>query len=353
MFIGRCRLRKYCSVRPALAPHLRHDDHVIALLVRVFGARHRRHIILLLSAAAGCVLVGGVLFAITQHLPVTSGWYWAITTATTVGYGDVTPHNASGRIVASLVMLTTIPLLASVFALVTGAAAAAGVRRVLAMRNRFPDGDYRLVIGMNPTVPAILDELVQAGIPVVLVADVDPAGIRERVHVVRGDPTQPHTIRSARPEGAQQALITGTSDGDVLVSAVLLRKQAPELPAVALVSSPSVREALGDLGIRQTLSGQELIARTLAKSLEAPHAGDMLAQLVDSNSHRLTEVEADAATVGRPLSAIRDERSYLLLGLVHAGVFTLGIGTDPVVAAGDSLLIAEQMREKPDDHPER
>jgi voltage-gated potassium channel len=346
MFIDRCRLRKYCSVGPALAPHLRHDDRVIALLVRVLGVRHRRHIILLLSAAAGCVVVGGVLFAITQNLPVTTGWYWAITTATTVGYGDVTPHNASGRVVASLTMLTTIPLLASVFALVTGAAAAAGVRRVLAMRNRFPDGDYRLVIGMNPAVPAILDELVQAGIPVVLVADVDPASVHERVHVVRGDPTQLHTIRSARPEGAQQALITGASDGDVLVSAVLLRKQAPELPAVALVSSPAVREALGDLGVHQTLSARELIARTLAKSLEAPHAGDMLAQLVDSNSHKLSEVEADAATVGKPLSAIRDERSYLLLGLVHGGVFTLGIGTDPVVAEGDSLLIAEPMPER-------
>jgi hypothetical protein len=59
------------------------------------------------------------------------------------------PHNASGRVVASLVMLTTIPLLASGFAVVTGAAAAAGVRRVLATRNRFPEGGYRLVIGLT------------------------------------------------------------------------------------------------------------------------------------------------------------------------------------------------------------
>src|ERR1700735_5180797 len=197
---------------------------MIALLARVLGAGHRQHVAVLRPGAVAGTVAGGALFAATQHLPFTSGLYWAITTATTVGYGDVTPHNASGRVVASLVMLTTIPLLASAFALVTGAAAAAGVWRVLAMRNRFPDGNYRLVIGMNPTVPAILDELVQAGIPVVLVADGDPAGFHERVHVVRGDPTQLHTIRSARPEGAQQALITGTSDGDVLVSAVLLRK---------------------------------------------------------------------------------------------------------------------------------
>jgi voltage-gated potassium channel len=316
---------------------------VIILLVRVFGLRHVRHIILLLAADVGCTLVGGALFAITQNLPVTTGFYWAITTATTVGYGDVTPHNASGRVVASLVMLTTIPLLAAVFALITGAAAAAGVRRVLAMRNRFPDSDYRLVVGMNPAVPAILDELVRAGIPAVLVADVDPANVHEKVHVVRGDPTQERAIVSARPEGAQQALITGVSDGDVLVSAVLLRKQAPNLPIVALVGSPSIREALRDLGIEQTLSGPELIAKTLAKSLEAPHAGDMLAQLVESNSHKLAEVEADAAAVGRPLSAIRDERSDLVLGLVHGGAFTLGIGTDPVITAGDSLLIAEPL----------
>lgn len=211
------------------------------------------------------------------------------------------------------------------------------------MRNRFPGSDYRLVVGMNPTVPAILDELVETGVPIVLAADVDPGTIHERVHVVRGDPTQPQTIRSARPEGAQHALITGASDGDVLVSAVLLREQAPEVPAVALVSSRSVREALRELGIQQTLLARELIARTLAKSLEAPHAGDMLAQLVDSNSHKLTEVQAEAATVGRPLSAIRDERSSLVLGLVHGGQFTLGIGADPVVAAGDSLLIAEPL----------
>jgi len=70
-----------------------------------------------------CVVAGGALFAMTQHIAFTTGLYWAITTATTVGYGDVIPHNPAGRLVASAVMLTTIPLLASVFALVAGAAA--------------------------------------------------------------------------------------------------------------------------------------------------------------------------------------------------------------------------------------
>jgi voltage-gated potassium channel len=314
---------------------------VITLLFRFLGPGHRRHIALLLAAVVAVVLTGGAWFAATQGRPFSTGLYWAITTATTVGYGDVTPTNGAGRVVAVLVMLTTIPLLASVFALATGGAAADGVRRILAMHSRFPDRPYRLVIGMSPAVPAILEKLIAAGVSVVLVADVDPASLPSGVHLIRGDPTDEASIRSARPEGAEQAMITGPSDGDVLVSSVLVRKQAPKLVTTALVGSPSVREALQDLGIQQTVSAHELIASTLAKSLEAPHAADMLAQLVEADEHRLSEIEADRAVIGKPLSAVRDERSGLVLGLVQGGSFTLGLGEDPVIQAGDHLLVAE------------
>jgi hypothetical protein len=74
----------------------------------------------------------------------------------------------------------------------------------------------------------------------------------------------------------------------------------------------------------------------------------MVAQLVESGRDILAEIDADPATVGKLLSAVREERSGLVLGLVHAGQFTLGIGNDPVIAAGDRLLIAEEAsRHKP------
>jgi voltage-gated potassium channel len=323
-------------------PGLGHYRAVFTILLRVFKQPHRQHVTALLAAVAAVVLIGAWLFSLAESLPFTTGLYWAVTTATTVGYGDVTPHNPVGRLIASLVMLTTIPMLAAAFAIVSGAAAAAGIRRVLAMHSQFPEGTYRLIIGMNPIVPTLIDELESAGIPVVLVADVDPESVRG-VHVVRGDPTEEATIAKARPAGAEQALITGNSDGDVLVSAVMLRKQAPSLTVTALVSSPSVREALRDLGIPQSVSASELVSRTLAASLETPHAGEMIAALVGSRDV-LAEIEAPAAAVGTRLSALRSERDGLVLGLVRSGEFTLGIGDDPVVESGDRLLVAEATR---------
>jgi voltage-gated potassium channel len=321
---------------------LRQHGSVIIFLVRAFRSRPRTRISILLGAAAGCLLLGAWLFSLTQHITFTSAVYWAITTATTVGYGDITPKTGIGRLIASGVMLTTIPLLASVFALATGGYVTAGLRRILTMHSPLPDPPYRLVVGMNETVPAILRDLVAAGVTVVLLADVDPASVPREVHHIRADPTDESAIKRVNPASAQQALITGKSDGDVLVSSVLVRKLAPDLPIVALVSSASVREALRDLGVQQTMSAHDLIAATLAKSLEAPHAADMVSQLVESERHRLAEV--DAATegaVGKALSAVRDERDGLVLGLVHDGKFSLGIADDPTVEAGDSLLVAE------------
>ena len=70
----------------------------------------------------------------------------------------------------------------------------------------------------------------------------------------------------------------------MLVSAVLLRKQAPALTITALVDSASVREALHDLGVQQTVSAHELVSRALAAALETPHAGEMLSALVGSGT---------------------------------------------------------------------
>ena len=47
------------------------------------------------------------------------GMWWAIQTVTTVGYGDVTPKDVAGRIVAGIVMLEGIAFVAIVTAAVT------------------------------------------------------------------------------------------------------------------------------------------------------------------------------------------------------------------------------------------
>jgi hypothetical protein len=70
--------------------------------------------LVLVAAAGGCVLAGGVAIALTWHLPLGHGLYCSVGTAATVGC-DVTPHSGAGQVIAVAVMLTAIPLLAAAF----------------------------------------------------------------------------------------------------------------------------------------------------------------------------------------------------------------------------------------------
>jgi hypothetical protein len=67
-----------------------------------------------IAAAAGCVLAGAALIAVTWHLSFWHGLYCSVGTAATVGC-DTAPRGAAGQAVAVGVMLTAIPCLASAF----------------------------------------------------------------------------------------------------------------------------------------------------------------------------------------------------------------------------------------------
>ncbi len=76
----------------------------------------------IVTTTAVIVAASGVLMRVLDHREYPNifiGMWWAIQTVTTVGYGDVTPKDVAGRIVASFVMLEAIALVAIVTAAVT------------------------------------------------------------------------------------------------------------------------------------------------------------------------------------------------------------------------------------------
>jgi voltage-gated potassium channel len=83
---------------------------------RLFSLEGLRYVALL---AALTVLGGGAAFAAVDDTSTWDGVWWAITTMTTVGYGDVPVDTTLGRVIGILVMLIGIGLIA----ILTGAVA--------------------------------------------------------------------------------------------------------------------------------------------------------------------------------------------------------------------------------------
>jgi len=113
----------------------------------------------IVTATVVIVVLGGVAMRVFDHKEYASVWlgmWWVLQTVTTVGYGDLTPHNAIGKILTSVVMLWGVAFLAIVTAGITSvfvaraqAERAAGAESAAAgaeatVHQRFDDIDSQL-----------------------------------------------------------------------------------------------------------------------------------------------------------------------------------------------------------------
>ncbi len=83
----------------------------------------RRGLIYMIVITTLLILVGGGCLSILEPETVKGGYgdgiWWAVVTASTVGYGDISPSTLWGRIIAVLLMLVGIGLMSAVAASIT------------------------------------------------------------------------------------------------------------------------------------------------------------------------------------------------------------------------------------------
>lgn len=84
------------------------------------SVRHAMGVIV--TATVVSVIIGGILIRLfdpAEFPDLGTGLWWALQTVTTVGYGDVAPQNANGRIVGAVIMLESIAFVSIVTAAIT------------------------------------------------------------------------------------------------------------------------------------------------------------------------------------------------------------------------------------------
>lgn len=86
------------------------------LAVKSFWSSCRRDPLITISntpAALTCTLIGallvfGIAYSIVENASIEDALYWAVTTMSTTGYGDVTPETTTGKVLAGCLMIWSI-----------------------------------------------------------------------------------------------------------------------------------------------------------------------------------------------------------------------------------------------------
>ncbi|WP_390633109.1 potassium channel family protein [Liquorilactobacillus satsumensis] len=91
----------------------------ILRLTRLFGLTGKLHknakkflktngLIYLMIVSLIILIISAILYSLAENEPLGESFWWAIATATTVGYGDISPHTAIGKLAAVLLMFVGI-----------------------------------------------------------------------------------------------------------------------------------------------------------------------------------------------------------------------------------------------------
>lgn len=93
------------------------------LLMEAFRESRRKIVVFLFTVLNLVVILGSLMYVVESENPaftsIPASIYWAITTITTVGYGDIVPVTPLGHLIASVIMITGFSIIAVPTGIVT------------------------------------------------------------------------------------------------------------------------------------------------------------------------------------------------------------------------------------------
>lgn len=196
------------------------------------------------AALIGLTALSVFVFSWGMDLSLVDAFYFVVTTVTTVGYGDITPHKASPalKLFGCLLMVLGSATLATLTSILTAFVVTERFERLLG-RGRVPASGHVVVVGDGNVGSRTLGELARAGVPAAAV-DVDPA-VRVRsagAAVVIGDARRLEVLEEANVATAR-AVVTVTGDDAVnLGVALLARKLNPKIRTVVRIFDAGLAE---------------------------------------------------------------------------------------------------------------
>ena len=320
-------------------------------------------------------LIGGITLYLTEsasqpELSPADGFWWALVTITTVGYGDITPLSPLGRIVGGFLMVGGMVTLA-LFAGIIGQSLVSAVLTIREEQFRMSDyADHLVVCGYDETthllLSALRSELDLDETRVVVFAERDqPRELPSDFLWVQGDPTKQSELDKVRLTHATAVIVAGDRTADpqkadastiltvftirayLAENEVVVRKRKHKLYVVAeILDSENVQHARS-AGADEVVETRKVGSAMLAHAIRYHGAADVMSSVL------LAGHESQSVYVGRIPEEHRGIPTYLeLLRAMQAaqrGALVLGFrepdGTEHINPKADeevpdgSLLI--------------
>lgn len=297
------------------------------------------------------LLVGTLFFMLTEGLSFGDAIYLAITTITTVGYGDLVPLTKLGRLTAIVMMVAGVGTALYIFSAIMAFLVEGRLKEVLGVRkmNKAISRIKRhyIICGYGTLGKMVARDLEKASVDFVFVESNNEKAVeaRENGHnCVIGDATHQETLIEAGLERCHGLATTISDDAENLYIGITVRAINPKLPIVCRASSDRVRSLFRRAGIPRTISTDEIGSRRLVSSLIRPHVVEFMDEMLGHKegviSVHAIQVEPGAALIGQTIQGaqLKDKYQLVVMTIQRQGEWVLNPGPKEIFHAEDTLI---------------
>jgi voltage-gated potassium channel len=219
---------------------------------------------------------------------LTDAFYFALVTASTVGYGDVTPTTDTAKLFAmSALVIGTASFAVALGTLLTPAIEARLAEALGTMNDSRLEllDDHVIVVGFSDMTEPIIEELAGAPFIVITRNEEKARKLRDRdVEVVVADPSDEEPLRRAGIERAR-ALVAATDDDAQDALAILTARELnPDLTIVAAATERQNEKKLRRAGAGTVISPAVIGGHLLVQSaLGGTGVEDIAARIMDDS----------------------------------------------------------------------
>ncbi len=317
------------------------------------AASHRQslkeRLALALLAFPALVVIGTAGYMIIERWPFSDALFMAVTTITTVGFGEVQPLSENGRLFTILLLLVGLASLwyglsVLVSVVVEGEI---GLRWEERRMERQVDQmrDHHIVAGFGRVGRQTALALRDLGHPVVVI-DADPAAISDAVATsflaVEGNAAEDATLVRAGIERAAGLIAALGSDADNVFVTLSARALNATLPIVARANDGSAGPKLTRAGATQVVSPYSMAGHQMARLAVRPDTVDFIENLFSGTSGALVvedvRVDPHSPLAGLTIREVEQRVPHaVFIAVLRNGVSISPLLPDFAFASGDRI----------------
>ncbi|HEU0120971.1 MAG TPA: potassium channel protein [Bryobacteraceae bacterium] len=316
--------------------------------------RFKRRVLQIVAAIAAVICVGCVGYMTFAHYPLFEAAYMALTTITTIGYGEVLPLGAPGRTFNMFYIVIGVATVLVAFGVLTQAMIELELSGYFQKRRRRRMIEnlksHFIVCGYGRVGRSATEELRKSGVPILVVdrneERVDRA-LQAGLLAVAADSTRDEVLREAGIERARGLIAALSTDADNTYLILSAKALNPLLPVATRVSEEESERKLRRAGADVVFAPYTITGQRLSQSLLKPHVNEFIDFTTGSDLRldvRIEQVQVSARSeyVSKSLrqAQLRAELGVIVLAIRRmTGQMIFNPPADAEIGAGDYLIV--------------